>query len=179
MNESSNIAEAATQPLFLCPICLRKMHKAIGFDPLERYRQMLWVIKQLHSAVLEASPGDDKDNKGTGNENEGETLGITVQIGVEAVSINLENDNVNDAEISEAQNPLSDRIVHNITDAGSDGQSNVNGLSVVDEKYTTSSHSERFEDAIVWLEKVVSSLAQFEDQWVEQRAGHRTKSKVV
>ncbi|GFO29372.1 Archaemetzincin-2 [Plakobranchus ocellatus] len=37
MNESSSMDEAMNQPLFLCPVCLRKLQKACGFDVLERY----------------------------------------------------------------------------------------------------------------------------------------------
>ncbi|ESO97497.1 hypothetical protein LOTGIDRAFT_78907, partial [Lottia gigantea] len=37
MNESSSIQEAISQPLFLCPICLRKLQKCCRFDVLERY----------------------------------------------------------------------------------------------------------------------------------------------
>ncbi|GFR67317.1 archaemetzincin-2 [Elysia marginata] len=37
MNESSSVPEAMEQPLFLCPVCLRKLQRACGFDVLERY----------------------------------------------------------------------------------------------------------------------------------------------
>ena len=43
----------------------------------------------------------------------------------------------------------------------------------------TSSHNEQFEGAVLWLEKVVSSLGQFEDQWVGPRAGRHTRNKVL
>jgi hypothetical protein len=28
------------RPLFLCPVCLRKLHHAVGVDPAERYRRL-------------------------------------------------------------------------------------------------------------------------------------------
>lgn len=37
MNESSSVGEAMEQPLFLCPVCLRKLQQACSFDVLERY----------------------------------------------------------------------------------------------------------------------------------------------
>ena len=40
MNESKSILEAESQPLFLCPVCLRKLQKAINFDVLERYKAL-------------------------------------------------------------------------------------------------------------------------------------------
>lgn len=174
MNESASIAEAATQPLFLCPVCLRKMHKAVFFNPLERYREMLQVIKQLRSAVLKSSPRIEKDTKDTAIESEGDkVVSTTVQVSVEVVN-NLEADD------TEIQVEPSDQIDHNIVDSkNSDRRSNAI-KELVDKDYIDSSNSERFEEAIVWLERVVSSLAQFEDQWLEQRdGGHHAKNKVV
>jgi len=56
MNESSSIAEAEQQPLFLCPVCLRKLHKVLKFDVSKRYQllhdkmsDVLSVIK-IHEA---------------------------------------------------------------------------------------------------------------------------------
>lgn len=43
MNESSSIAEAATQPLFLCPICLRKLLKILRYNLADRYLAMAEV----------------------------------------------------------------------------------------------------------------------------------------
>ncbi|KAH3886023.1 archaemetzincin-2-like [Dreissena polymorpha] len=47
MNESSSMAEAASQPLFLCPVCLRKLQKACGFNILNRYRRMLCILSDI------------------------------------------------------------------------------------------------------------------------------------
>ena len=54
MNESSSIPEAEWQPLFLCPVCLRKMCKALKFDIMTRYRVMLEQLRRL-SAELHAT----------------------------------------------------------------------------------------------------------------------------
>ncbi|XP_071957136.1 archaemetzincin-2-like [Antedon mediterranea] len=40
MNESKSVKEALHQPLFLCPVCLRKLHKSLGFDIRQRYAQL-------------------------------------------------------------------------------------------------------------------------------------------
>ena len=65
LNESSSIAEAERQPLFLCPVCLRKLHKVLKFDVAERYRLLhqklndAYTILRLHEApqVTEAVIG--------------------------------------------------------------------------------------------------------------------------
>lgn len=43
MNGSNSLAESDQAPLWLCPVCLRKMQTAVGFDPLER-NLALWKI---------------------------------------------------------------------------------------------------------------------------------------
>ena len=40
MNGSNHLAEADATPLHLCPVCLRKMQHAIGFDPVVRYGKL-------------------------------------------------------------------------------------------------------------------------------------------
>ena len=47
MNESKSILEAERQPLFLCPVCLRKLHKAIDFDIVKRYRALCCFLGSL------------------------------------------------------------------------------------------------------------------------------------
>lgn len=40
MNGSNNVPEMDRQPMHLCPVCLRKMQHAAGFDVVERYRRL-------------------------------------------------------------------------------------------------------------------------------------------
>ncbi len=40
MNGSNHLAELDSQPLHLCPVCLRKLQNATRFDSVERYRQL-------------------------------------------------------------------------------------------------------------------------------------------
>jgi len=40
MNGSNHLAESDSQPLHLCPVCLRKLHHSVGFDALDRYRHL-------------------------------------------------------------------------------------------------------------------------------------------
>ena len=47
MNGCNNLEEAKKQPLYECPICLRKLQYSIGFDPLERYKKMVKVTEML------------------------------------------------------------------------------------------------------------------------------------
>ena len=53
MNESNSIDEAVNQPLFLCPICLRKLRKALKFDVLQRYVSLKERCQEL---LLVSSP---------------------------------------------------------------------------------------------------------------------------
>ena len=41
MNSSNSVERSDRRPLALCPLCMRKLHAAIGFDPLARYRDLL------------------------------------------------------------------------------------------------------------------------------------------
>jgi archaemetzincin len=40
MNGSNHLPEADSQPLHLCPVCLLKLHHAVGFDPTRRYQTL-------------------------------------------------------------------------------------------------------------------------------------------
>lgn len=51
MNESSSIAEAEQQPLFLCPVCLRKLHKVLKFDVAKRYQLLYDKISDVVSVI--------------------------------------------------------------------------------------------------------------------------------
>ena len=41
MNGSNHLAESDARPLHLCPVDLRRLYESVGFDVLERYRQLL------------------------------------------------------------------------------------------------------------------------------------------
>ena len=49
MNESGSMAEAFSQPLFLCPVCLRKLQYACDFDILQRYKKFYTFMEDLNS----------------------------------------------------------------------------------------------------------------------------------
>ncbi len=40
MNGSNSLEESDHQPMHLCPVCLRKLHLALGFDPEPRYEAL-------------------------------------------------------------------------------------------------------------------------------------------
>lgn len=40
MNGANHLGETDASPIHLCPVCLRKLHHALGFDPAERYRKL-------------------------------------------------------------------------------------------------------------------------------------------
>ena len=51
MNESSSVEEAMSQPLFLCPVCLRKLHQVCGFDVTERYQELLSFLVDVQEQL--------------------------------------------------------------------------------------------------------------------------------
>ncbi len=46
MNGANNLEEADSTPMELCPVCLRKLHHAVRFDPMARYEK----LERFHSA---------------------------------------------------------------------------------------------------------------------------------
>jgi archaemetzincin len=47
VNGSNNLDENDSRPMHVCPVCLRKLHSSIGFDPVERDRNLLQVYQRL------------------------------------------------------------------------------------------------------------------------------------
>ena len=62
MSESSSIDQAATQPLFLCPVCLRKLKKLLRFDIFKRYNQLKEAVTKMLEAS-QATPVPSKQNR--------------------------------------------------------------------------------------------------------------------
>ncbi len=50
MNESKSVTEAMSQPLYLCPVCLRKLQKACKFDVKERYTLLHAFLQDLDNS---------------------------------------------------------------------------------------------------------------------------------
>lgn len=46
MNGSNHLVETDEKPLMLCPVCLRKLHFCLKFDPRARYRELLEFYRQ-------------------------------------------------------------------------------------------------------------------------------------
>jgi archaemetzincin len=46
MNGSNHLAESDARPMHLCPVCLRKLHHAIGFDLVQRYQAIFYFSRQ-------------------------------------------------------------------------------------------------------------------------------------
>ncbi len=47
VNGSNNLDESDSRPMQLCPVCLRKLHSTIRFDPAERDRRLIDVYEQF------------------------------------------------------------------------------------------------------------------------------------
>ena len=75
MNESNSITQAAQQPLFLCPICLRKLHKVIKFDLKERYLHLAHQCNTLRELLqsYDTSPDGYPDECSTVSTNDTST----------------------------------------------------------------------------------------------------------
>ena len=58
MNESNNVSQAQNQPLFLCPVCLRKLHKFLKFTIVPRYQR----LKHFLERQLSVSCNNKTDN---------------------------------------------------------------------------------------------------------------------
>lgn len=58
MNESASIEEASEQPLFLCPVCLRKLKKWLRFDIFERYKAMREAISSMVEVIQSSKQSD-------------------------------------------------------------------------------------------------------------------------
>ena len=63
MNESKSISEAENQPLFLCPVCLRKLEKALHFDTVERYKALCQFFDWLIIIEGRDSDMEESDSK--------------------------------------------------------------------------------------------------------------------
>ena len=48
LNGSNNLTEADAAPQHLCPICLRKLYLAVGFDPVKRYQDLAAFYGRHH-----------------------------------------------------------------------------------------------------------------------------------
>jgi len=51
MNGSNHLAESDSQPLHLCPVDLRKLHRSAAFDPLARYRRLAKLHEEAENAA--------------------------------------------------------------------------------------------------------------------------------
>lgn len=47
VNGSNNLAESDSRPMQLCPVCLRKLHGIVGFDPVDRDRKLQEIYQRF------------------------------------------------------------------------------------------------------------------------------------
>ena len=55
MNGSNHIYETDSKPVYLCPVCLRKLHLCLQFNPITRYEQLSKVCAELGGYFMEYS----------------------------------------------------------------------------------------------------------------------------
>ncbi len=77
MNGSNHLRESDARPLFLCPVCLRKMQHSVGFDITERYEALAkdlaakegfkserrWIARRLRQINKSRSDGQPKHDR--------------------------------------------------------------------------------------------------------------------
>jgi archaemetzincin len=76
MNGSNHLEESDARPLHLCPVDLRKLHRSLQFDALNRYRQLLdfwmevgfddeadWLRRRIERIEEQASRSPDSPAK--------------------------------------------------------------------------------------------------------------------
>ena len=144
MNESTTIEEAVTQPLFLCPICLRKLHEVLKFDIRERYTQLREECTRILHLVEEVLKNEsDTESRTSGRPEiivDIEVTGTTFksQSNPEMPSDDIEGDL--DASISD---PDRDCVTQCDTDQVTDKQDDV---------------THYFRKAIDWLDQCLASF---------------------
>jgi archaemetzincin len=47
MNGSNHLKESDSRPLYLCPVCLHKLHHSVGFDVISRYKNLYRFYKNF------------------------------------------------------------------------------------------------------------------------------------
>ena len=120
MNESSSIPEAESQPLFLCPVCLRKMHKALKFDILTRYSAMLEQLKRLSIELRDTCHCASRTRETAGSEKEGEVVCDTggqhsIASRDSSCVVDLEWDHSSVAEVREEEPPTTATCKEQVT----------------------------------------------------------------
>ena len=90
MNESSSILQAAMQPLFMCPICLRKLQKVLKFDLSKRYQAMAEECAKL--GHITATPTGSPESARSGS-NHDTTSSISHHTCVPSSTVQLELEN--------------------------------------------------------------------------------------
>ena len=60
MNTSSSVLHTDTQPLFLCPVCLRKLQLSLDFQIKERYKKLLDFLLR-HTEICTGSGLDREE----------------------------------------------------------------------------------------------------------------------
>ena len=76
MNGSNHLEESDSQPLFLCPVCLRKLQHVTGFEATARYRKLLdhyrkngleeeaaWIDRRLKKVAGPKGGGEKEGGK--------------------------------------------------------------------------------------------------------------------
>ena len=158
MNESKTITEAATQPLFLCPVCLRKLHKVIKFSVRDRYHHMAEECSSL-SQILQSYETHDQ------------SVGLTVLDGIpeddevvpSVVEVTLTNEerSITSSQSTE-QNPHNSGPTQEQSSTSAVENSSIaqdNGSH--DDQSALIAPTARFASAVEWLQSSIASLDTF------------------
>lgn len=181
LNESSSISEAATQPLFVCPICLKKLRKSLQFHTLERYKILLDATREIQRAVCEALQVHFPANEHSPTPSPGLMTGEGgAPLGIGSETGESETNRQSGEPPSSIRDQAADKSASDASPCGTlhhhPGKLS-NGITSSDDQLMSSLprelwHSEQleyFSKAIGWLERTIANLEQFEIKWTERK----------
>jgi len=171
MNESTTIQEAINQPLFMCPICLKKIQAAIGFDISERYQKLKNLLEMVHSGLLEM------ENIGSTLSNSEQSLSSELLEKKQKCTSDLLELGENCSKFLEVQLkssnllkirkekhgllemvPMASGDFLDIMGEGKSSESGSRGRTVSEDTILVKDSMEKFVNAIQWLESVLMLL---------------------
>ena len=159
MNESNSITQAAQQPLFLCPICLRKLHKVIKFDLKERYLHLAHQCNTLRELLqsYDTSPDDYPDECSTVSTNDTHTS----EHACTSTSVDLmtgSSDHVSSLCAGDMRSSSSDAVSESTKSSSVEQQQNSSPHGSGEVLQSPTAH---FTHAVEWLHTTVTSLSNF------------------
>ena len=157
MNESNSIAQAAQQPLFLCPICLRKLHKVIKFNLKERYLHLAHQCNTLRELLqsYDTSPDGYPECSAVSTNDTHTSEHACTSTSVDLVAGS--SDHVSSSCAGDRGSSSGDAVLESTESSSVEQQQNISPYG--DE--VLQSPTAQFTHAVEWLYTTVTSLSNF------------------